>query len=196
MMFKMRENVFALLIITHLFIITSGSNKNGHKNVEDNLLKVPKDLSNLGDLKMVLERAKVKANSTGATQVSAQGRPCTCGGGACTCCSRILMNTWNQKACVNVTYDPDEFAFTATVSMNDRILYTRAVSGKNPRPVCVPVPRIPAIRACVRFYNIYFQGRNVHACVSMEGKFSDTTLFKVDQYCWFRWHGFWEYLLD
>ena len=52
-------------------------------------------------------------------------------------------------------------------------------AGKNPRPVCIPVPRIPAVRACVRFYNIYFQGRNVHACVNMEGKFSDTTLFKV-----------------
>jgi len=51
--------------------------------------------------------------------------------------------------------------------------------GKNPRPICVPVPRLPFIRACVRFYNIYFQGRNIHLCLNMEGKFRDTTLFKV-----------------
>lgn len=51
--------------------------------------------------------------------------------------------------------------------------------GKNPRPICVPVPRIPVVRACVRFYNIYFQGRNIHLCVNMEGKFRDTVLFKV-----------------
>ena len=53
------------------------------------------------------------------------------------------------------------------------------IAGKNPRPVCVPVPRLPAVKACIKFYNIYFQGRNVHACVNMEGKFRDTTLFKV-----------------
>lgn len=51
--------------------------------------------------------------------------------------------------------------------------------GKNPRPICVPVPRFQFIKACVRFYNIYFQGRNIHTCVNMEGKFRDTTIFKV-----------------
>lgn len=51
--------------------------------------------------------------------------------------------------------------------------------GKNPRPVCVPFPRLPFMRACVRFYNVYFQGRNIHLCVNMEGKFRDTTVFKV-----------------
>ncbi|XP_033302035.1 uncharacterized protein LOC117206635 [Bombus bifarius] len=136
--------------------------------------------------KKLHELLKQVTNSTSntTTQVTAtkQG-PCQCGGGVCGCCSRILFDTWKQKACVNVTYDPDEFSFTAKISMNNRVLYTRTISGKNPRPICVPVPRIPIVKACVRFYNIYFQGRNIHACINMEGKFQDFTIFKVGLDC-------------
>lgn len=73
----------------------------------------------------------INSTTSPSTQVTAtrQG-PCQCGGGVCGCCSRILFDTWKQKACVNVTYDPDEFSFTAKVSMNDRVLYTRTVSGR------------------------------------------------------------------
>ncbi|XP_015593818.1 uncharacterized protein LOC107267087 [Cephus cinctus] len=141
------------------------------------------DLSQLEGLSKILKQASGNS-SAGGTQVTAtrQG-PCQCASGVCGCCSRILLNTLNQKACVNITYDPDEFSFTANILMNDRILYTRTVSGKNPRPFCVPVPRIPIVRACVRLYNVYFQGRNVHACVNMEGKFRDTTVFKIGLDC-------------
>ncbi|XP_015512466.2 uncharacterized protein LOC107218938 [Neodiprion lecontei] len=126
----------------------------------------------------------VETSTAAQAQVTATREgPCHCANGVCGCCSRILLSTFRQKACVNVTYEPDDFRFTANVLMNDRVLYTRSVSGKNPRPFCVPVPRIPIVRACVRFYNIYFQGRNVHACVNMEGKFQDTTLFKVGLDC-------------
>ncbi|XP_046751688.1 uncharacterized protein LOC124414706 [Diprion similis] len=140
--------------------------------------------SNRTLLKQTAVAVPVETSTAAQAQVTAtrQG-PCHCENGVCGCCSRILLSTFRQKACVNVTYDPDDFRFTANVLMNDRVLYTRSVSGKNPRPFCVPVPRIPVVRACVRFYNIYFQGRNVHACVNMEGKFQDTTLFKVGLDC-------------
>ncbi|XP_001608146.1 uncharacterized protein LOC100114629 [Nasonia vitripennis] len=149
-----------------------------------------RDLSQLKDLQAALRQVPPAAagvgnvTTTGTTSVSAtkQG-PCTCGQGVCSCCSKILMNFWKQRACVNVTYDPDEFAFTAKLSMNEQLLFTRTVSGKNPRPVCVPVPRLQVVRACIRFYNIHFIGRNVHACVNMEGKFQETTLFKVGMDC-------------
>ncbi|KAK1131340.1 hypothetical protein K0M31_017627 [Melipona bicolor] len=137
---------------------------------------------NMKKLQQLLKQVTNSTSNTTNLTADKQG-PCQCGGGVCGCCSRILYDTWKQKACVNVTYDPDEFSFTAKVSMNDRVLYTRTVSGKNPRPICVPVPRIPFVKACVRFYNIYFQGRNIHACINMEGKFSDTTVFKVGLDC-------------
>lgn len=71
------------------------------------------------------------SSSVSTSQISAtkQG-PCNCGGGLCECCSRLLFNVWKQTACVKVSYDPDEFSFTAKVLMNERLLYTRTVSGK------------------------------------------------------------------
>ncbi|KMQ93294.1 hypothetical protein RF55_6613 [Lasius niger] len=139
--------------------------------------------ADLKQLKTLLRQASNSSESGNGTVTATRQGPCQCLGGVCGCCSRILYDRWKQKACVNITYDPDEFSFTAHILMNDRILYTRTVSGKNPRPMCVPFPRIPFMRACVRFYNIYFQGRNIHLCVNMEGKFEDTTVFKVSLDC-------------
>lgn len=73
-----------------------------------------------------IPRQSIVGNSTTAHRVG----PCKCSEGICGCCSRILLDSFNQKACVNVTYDPDEFSFTANILMNDRILYTRTVSGR------------------------------------------------------------------
>ncbi|XP_034939389.1 uncharacterized protein [Chelonus insularis] len=126
-----------------------------------------------------------QSNNTSLNNSTTEVKPsaCVCGGGLCSCCSRILYDTWKQKACVEVTYEPDEFSFTAKILLNGRVMYTRTISGKNPRPICIPLPRIPGVRACVRFYNIYFQGRNIHLCVNLEAKFGDTTLLKMGLDC-------------
>ncbi|KYM82584.1 hypothetical protein ALC53_07075 [Atta colombica] len=150
------------------------------KIVNSELEDLSKSREDLEQEKILLRQVSNSSASENNTVIT--NRPCQCSGGVCSCCSRILYDTWKQKACVNITYDPDEFSFTANIMMNDRVLYTRTVSGKNPRPICVPVPRLP-IRACVRFYNIYFQGRNIHLCLNMEGKFQDTTLFKISLDC-------------
>nr|XP_003702279.1 PREDICTED: uncharacterized protein LOC100880486 [Megachile rotundata] len=136
----------------------------------------------LKKLQELLKQASSSSNSTGEVTVTRQG-PCKCTGSVCSCCSRILFDTWKQKACMNVTYDADEFSFTVNIMMNDRVLFTRTVSGKNPKPVCVSIPQLPIIKACVRFYNIYFVGRNIHMCVSMEGVFQQTTVFNLGLDC-------------
>ncbi|XP_015190558.1 PREDICTED: uncharacterized protein LOC107074053, partial [Polistes dominula] len=178
---KIRRILIVQTILLFLIFSLSESNVN-IVDIDKNTKIILKNEESLKQLETLLRQAvNASANSTEVT-ATRQG-PCQCALGVCSCCSRILFSAWKQKACVNVTYDPDEFSFTAKVMMNDRVLYTRTISGKNPRPICVPVPRIPYIRACVRFYNIFFQGRNIHLCVNMEGKFRDTTLFKVGLDC-------------
>lgn len=81
-------------------------------------------------LEALLKQQLVSPESGNDTVNATRQRPCQCAGGICGCCSRILYDTWNQKACVNITYDPDEFSFTANILMNDRVLYTRTISGK------------------------------------------------------------------
>lgn len=84
----------------------------------------------LKQLKTLLRQASNSSQSGNETVTATRQGPCQCLGGICGCCSRILYDRWKQKACVNITYDPDEFSFTAHILMNDRILYTRTVSGK------------------------------------------------------------------
>ncbi|XP_029166429.1 pheromone-processing carboxypeptidase KEX1-like [Nylanderia fulva] len=167
-----------ILEVIHGNCTTEGEIADGGLEIEE----FSETQENMQQLKMMLLRQASNLTESGNETVTTT-RPCECQGGVCGCCSRILYDRWKQKACVNITYDPDEFSFTAHILMNDRVLYTRTVSGKNPRPICVPFPRIPFMRACVKFYNIYFQGRNIHLCVNMEGKFEDTTVFKVSLDC-------------
>jgi len=77
---------------------------------------------------LLRQNSNSSGSENGTVTVTRQG-PCECNGGVCGCCSRILYDRWKQKACVNITYDPDEFSFTANIMMNDRVLYTRTVSG-------------------------------------------------------------------
>nr|CAD7581287.1 unnamed protein product [Timema californicum] len=78
---------------------------------------------------------------------------------------------------MNITYDPDEFSFTMAMTFNGRVLYQNTMSGKNPRPVCVPLPRLQAAKFCVKFSNVYFIGRNLHMCVGLEARWQDNVLF-------------------
>lgn len=43
------------------------------------------------------------------------------------------------------------------------------VTGRNPPPVCIPVPYTPA-QMCIKLFNIFTKGRNIHACMDIETK--------------------------
>lgn len=56
--------------------------------------------------------------------------PCSCVEGQCGCCTGAILDRFRQKVCMNFTYEPDDFAFTASMTMNDRVVYKNTVSGK------------------------------------------------------------------
>lgn len=55
--------------------------------------------------------------------------------------------------------------------------------GKNPRPLCASIPYIGAIKMCVVFSNVYVVSRNLHMCLSIDGKFRENTLFSYSFDC-------------
>ncbi|CAK1544583.1 unnamed protein product [Leptosia nina] len=114
---------------------------------------------------------------------STPNRRCNCAMGVCKCCTGYVLNLFNQKACMKVTYHPGDFAFDVAMSMNDRILYENSMSGKNPRPICINPPRMPNLKVCARFYNVFFPGRNFHFCLGMTGKFRALELFNLTFDC-------------
>lgn len=74
--------------------------------------------------------------------------------------------------CSNFTYDPNEFQVQLDVMNNDEVVYQNMFSAKNPPPMCVPVPYTPATM-CIKLFNIFTPGRNIHMCMDMEGKVND-----------------------
>lgn len=77
------------------------------------------------------------------------------------------MQFLQSKACMNVTYIPEDFAFEIKMLINNRVLYKNQLSGRNPPPVCVSPPRLGIVEVCATFYDVYFIGRNLHFCLNM-----------------------------
>lgn len=103
--------------------------------------------------------------------------PCTCKDGLCACCTGMLLQALRSKGCMNLKYVADDFAFIFEMKMNNQVLYKNRVSGRNPKPICINPPRFPFIEVCATFYDVYFFGRNMHACMEFGGYFQGYELF-------------------
>lgn len=103
--------------------------------------------------------------------------PCECTNGVCGCCTGMLITALRQFGCMNITYSPEDFSFELKMIMNDAVLYKSRVTGRNPPPVCVRMPRLNFIKLCASFYDLYFVGRNMHVCLEMGAYFRDTEVF-------------------
>ncbi|XP_050313360.1 uncharacterized protein LOC126748284 [Anthonomus grandis grandis] len=104
--------------------------------------------------------------------------PCSCFEGQCGCCTGYILDRFNQKACVNMTYEPEEFAVRAVMSLNGVPFLEREISGKNPPPICIRPPRFRFIKVCMEFSNVYFTDRNMHLCMDAEANWEDFTLLE------------------
>ncbi|KAF7266724.1 hypothetical protein GWI33_019973 [Rhynchophorus ferrugineus] len=104
--------------------------------------------------------------------------PCSCFQGQCGCCTGYILDRLNQKACLNMTYEPEDFAVSAVMSLNGVPFYKNSISGKNPPPMCFRLPRLRFITLCLEFSNVYFLNRNVHLCVDAEANWADFTLLE------------------
>ncbi|XP_027844215.2 uncharacterized protein LOC114124959 [Aphis gossypii] len=115
--------------------------------------------------------------------------PCKCQESKCSCCSGNILQNFNlnirQRLCTNITYNADDFEFNVRILFNDYTVYNRDVSGRNPRPICVPIfpPAWTRSRVCLKFSNVYFVGRNVHLCLSLEAQTEKKPVFDVDFNC-------------
>ncbi|XP_015429177.1 PREDICTED: uncharacterized protein LOC107185915 [Dufourea novaeangliae] len=103
-------------------------------------------------------------------RIGFRGIPCQCENLECNCCVGVNLNVinFNRKACTKFTYDPSTFTLNTVLSMNEREIYTNTLSTKNPPPLCVPLPQLPIIQFCIRFFDVYTEGRNLHACIDLE----------------------------
>lgn len=55
--------------------------------------------------------------------------PCSCIDGQCGCCTGMLLQRINMKACGNISFVPEDFIFDVRMTMNNRTVVRRRVSG-------------------------------------------------------------------
>lgn len=63
-----------------------------------------------------------------------------------------------------------EFAINMDMNMNDNSIYSNSVSGRDPPPLCVPVPTGPlplGLGMCIKMFNIFTPGYNLHMCMDI-----------------------------
>ncbi|CAL7936738.1 unnamed protein product [Xylocopa violacea] len=104
------------------------------------------------------------------TKIAFRGLSCNCEELTCRCCAGINITAlnFNRLACTKFVYEPDELAIKMTISMNEKDIYSNTIAARNPPPLCAPFPYLPILNFCVRFYDIFTVGRNLHACIDLE----------------------------
>lgn len=71
---------------------------------------------------------------------------------------------------MNFTYDPMEFSIMMDMNMNQNSIYNNMVSGRDPPPLCLPVPTGPlplGMDMCIKMFNIFTPGNNLHMCLDI-----------------------------
>ncbi|XP_018371876.1 PREDICTED: uncharacterized protein LOC108766843 [Trachymyrmex cornetzi] len=100
-----------------------------------------------------------------------RGANCSCEDRICSCCSGINITRFNidHHVCTNITFYPKDLAMNLKLIVNEReLLNTKdSISGKVQIPFCVPVYP-PFVSFCIRVFDIYLSGRNLHACIDLE----------------------------
>lgn len=96
---------------------------------DDFLLSLHQLRSNATLVRSLLSRQNQESGN-GTQETSTSNRRCVCDKGVCKCCTGAVLDLFNQKACMRVTYRPGDFAFDVAMSLNNRILYENSMSGK------------------------------------------------------------------
>lgn len=69
-----------------------------------------------------------------------------------------------------MTYDPMEFALKMDMNMNENSIYSNMISGRDPPPLCLPIPTGPlplGMEMCIKMFNIFTPGYNLHMCMDI-----------------------------
>ncbi|XP_076642226.1 uncharacterized protein LOC143353017 [Halictus rubicundus] len=120
-----------------------------------------------------------------STKIAFRGLPCQCENLQCSCCTGINLTSinFNRRACTKFTYDSSALAINMALTMNEREIYSNTLSARNPPPLCTPMPYLPFVNFCIRFFDLYTEGRNLHACIDLETRFIGSPIMTLHFNC-------------
>ncbi|XP_046555993.1 uncharacterized protein LOC124265249 isoform X2 [Haliotis rubra] len=101
------------------------------------------------------------------------GTGCGCVGYTCGCCAHLEVKKigLNDTVCTNLTYLPDEYGVSLTLSVDGIVYFKKTISARNPPPICVGLPYLKKEASlCVKFYNLSIQQHTFSGCVDVVAK--------------------------
>ncbi|XP_058799732.1 uncharacterized protein LOC131669110 [Phymastichus coffea] len=97
---------------------------------------------------------------------------CKCVGYSCGCCSKINVEfLLNAKVCANISYLPDQYGISVTITYNDKIIFNETDSVKNPPPFCIVHIDKIKMEFCLRFYDLDIKNKCFSGCGELEINF-------------------------
>ncbi|XP_023246042.1 uncharacterized protein LOC106646220 [Copidosoma floridanum] len=122
---------------------------------------------------------------SGTPKIGFKGLPCTCVDQSCGCCAGLNITAidFDRRYCVNFTLDPIQFEIDMQVLMNENEIYQTSLSARNPPPVCVPLPYVPVLNFCLRFYDLSLNNSNLNACMDFETRLAQSPLLVMHFNC-------------
>ncbi|XP_049816068.1 uncharacterized protein LOC126263106 [Schistocerca nitens] len=112
-------------------------------------------------------------------------QPCSCAAETCGCCASIDLRyiNFSEKGCMNFTVALKDLSVKLDLLVNDKSIYRTGLSARNPPPLCVPLPMLPAVALCVRVYDIHWEDGALHVCANLEATVFSTPALVIPFDC-------------
>ncbi|GFX95597.1 DUF4773 domain-containing protein [Trichonephila clavipes] len=98
---------------------------------------------------------------------------CVCANYTCGCCAHVEAPRvgLNDTGCVNLTYLPNEYGISFTVTIDNLTIYNETVSARNPPPMCFGAPILKEYAdLCIHFYDLSVSKTKMHGCAQLEAR--------------------------
>ncbi|XP_023228717.1 uncharacterized protein LOC111629088, partial [Centruroides sculpturatus] len=98
---------------------------------------------------------------------------CSCYKFTCGCCAHLeVPKTYlNDTGCVNLTYLPNDYGLSFTITIDNKTIYSETISVHNPPPICFRAPHLKKYTdVCIRFYDLQDSKNKLHGCVELEAR--------------------------
>ncbi|KAF8770388.1 hypothetical protein HNY73_017928 [Argiope bruennichi] len=98
---------------------------------------------------------------------------CVCANYTCGCCAHIEAPRvgLNDTGCVNLTYLPDQYGISFTITIDNLTIYNETISARNPPPVCFGAPILKEYAdLCLHFYDLDVSRTKMHGCAKLEAR--------------------------
>ncbi|GIY48108.1 DUF4773 domain-containing protein [Caerostris darwini] len=98
---------------------------------------------------------------------------CVCQNYTCGCCAHIEAPRvgLNDTGCVNLTYLPNEYGISFTMTIDNLTIYNETISARNPPPMCFGAPILKEYAdLCLHFYDLNVTRTKMHGCAQLEAR--------------------------